>query len=331
MISIVALLLSACGQSYQEQKRLSRLERQKQLKEDSAALKIAVMPTLDCLPMHVARHYDLFASQNVDIRMKYFSSQIDCDTALERKRVEASVTDLVRGQRLVRRGTALDYPITTNTYWLLITNKNSRIKELKQLDDKMLAMTRYSATDLLSDFVVDSVKLKQERVYRVQINDVRIRLRMMLNNEMDAMFVTEPQATVALASKNRLVVDSRKLDIRLGAIAFRTEAMKGDERKKQYDAFIKAYNMACDSINKHGVAYYGELVAKYCDIEPAYVSKIPRNLKFQHAVAPRQKDIERADKWLTAVGQVKADEKKSKTKVSSSKNKKRNNRKNKKK
>ena len=65
--------MSACGNSYQESKRLSRLERQRLAKEDSAALKIAVMPTLDCLPLYVAREYKWFCDGKTDIRLKYFS------------------------------------------------------------------------------------------------------------------------------------------------------------------------------------------------------------------------------------------------------------------
>ena len=95
---------SACGNSYQETKRLSRLERQRLAKEDSAALKIAVMPTLDCLPLYVAREYKWFCDGKTDIRLKYFTSQIDCDTAILNGRVEGAVSDLVRVASKNRRG-----------------------------------------------------------------------------------------------------------------------------------------------------------------------------------------------------------------------------------
>lgn len=52
---IALLMLAACGQSYEETKRLTRQQRLKLWREDSAALKIAVMPTLDCLPVFVAK------------------------------------------------------------------------------------------------------------------------------------------------------------------------------------------------------------------------------------------------------------------------------------
>ena len=60
----------------------------------------------------------------------------------------------------------------------------------------MIAITRYSATDYLATLAIDSVHPKYD-VYRVQINDVNIRLKMLLNNEMDAVLLSEPQATRA--------------------------------------------------------------------------------------------------------------------------------------
>ena len=289
--------MASCGKSYQEQKRLSRMEKIRLAKEDSAALKIAVMPTLDCLPLFVARQYKWFCDGKTDIRLKYYSSQIDCDTAIMNGRVEGTVSDLVRVARMNARGAKLKAQIATGAYWQLLTNRNSRIKELKQLDDKMVAMTRYSVTDMLADHVVDSAKLKSERVFKVQINDVNVRLQMMQNNEMDAMFVTEPQATLARLSKHKLLLDTRKLDWNMGVIAFREKPMKDVDRIRQYDVFVKAYNQACDSINKNGIAHYAHLMEKYCRTRREALDSIPKT-KFHHAVGPREKDMMMAEKYI---------------------------------
>ena len=289
--------MSACGNSYQETKRLSRLERQRLAKEDSAALKIAVMPTLDCLPLYVAREYKWFCDGKTDIRLKYFTSQIDCDTAILNGRVEGAVSDLVRVARMNKSGAKVKPQIATAAYWQLFTNRNSRIRQLNQLDDKMVAMTRYSVTDMLADHVVDSAKLKSERVFKVQINDVNVRLQMMLNNEMDAMFVTEPQATLARLAKHKVLLDTRKMNWHMGVIAFREKPMKDVDRKRQYDVFVKAYNQACDSINKNGIARYAHLMEKYCRTRSAVLDSIPKT-KFPHAVGPREKDILRAEKYI---------------------------------
>ena len=300
LISIIAalLLLMACGQSYEETKRLSREQRLEAWRKDSAALKVAVLPTLDCLPLFVAQHYQLFDTLNGGVRLKFYHSQIDCDTAIERGRVEGAISDLVRAMRINNRGMKLRYVSATNAYWQLVTNRNTRIKQLKQLDDKMVAMTRYSATDMLTDVAVDSAKLQEERVFKVQINDLGVRMQMLQNNEMDALWFTEPQATMARMMRHPVVLDSRDKDLRMGVLVFREKEMRRHERDKQLKLFIKAYNQACDSINKYGVAHYRDIIVERCKIKSQIVDSLPKEYKYFHAVGPRPQDVSAAEQWL---------------------------------
>ena len=295
---IAALIVFGCGQSYEETKRLTRAQRLKLLREDSAALKIAVMPTLDCLPVFLAKDHQLFDTA-VDIRLKQFSAQMDVDTALMNKRVELGVTDLVRAERMMKGGTPIDYLTSTNAYWQLITNRMARITDLKHLDDKMLAMTRYSVTDLLGDLVVDSAKLKPERVFRIQINDVNVRLKMLENNEMDALLFTEPQASQARLMKHKVLFDTRKQDMQMGAIVVRSKGMDDKNRRRQLEAFVKGYNEACDSINQYGVGHYRDLLTKYYHTNREVVDSVLDKVRFGKIAKPRQADIERAQKWLS--------------------------------
>ena len=298
IIIIACLLLAACGQSYEETKRITRQQRREAARKDSAALKIAVMPTLDCLPMYVAEHYQLFDTLRGGVRLKFYKAQMDCDTALERGRVEGAVSDLVRAMRMDKRGTKMRYVAVTNAYWQLVANRNARVRQLKQLDDKMVAMTRFSATDMLTDRVVDSVKLDKDRVFKVQINDVYVRLLMLQNNEMDALWLTEPQATVARLLKHNIVYDTQKEDLQLGVLAFREKEMQRQVRSKQLELFVNAYNQACDSINKYGVLHYRNLIVKRCRMKANMVDSLPKTMKYEHAHGPREKDVELVEKWL---------------------------------
>lgn len=294
---LATAILAGCGMSYDEARKQSREETAKKRKEDSLALKIGVLPTLDCLPIYVAKEYGLFDSLKTDVRLKAFKSNIDCDAALAAGRIEGNVTDIVRGQYMRKRGTKLEYVAATNAYWQLISNRKARIKAVRQLNDKMIAMTRFSATALLADVATDSAKLKRESVFKIQINDVNLRLQMLLNNEIDAMFLTEPQATTARLYKNHVLVDSRDKDMRFGVIAFSAEAMKDKRRRQQVEAFIKGYDKACDMINRKGIKHFSSLLEKYYKVGGKTLAALPE-MKFERAAAPRQKDIETADKWL---------------------------------
>jgi len=292
------MLVASCGQSYEEKRRETQKMRQQMMREDSAALKVAVLPTLDCLPLFVAKEKHLFDTLGADVRLKLFTAQMDCDTAVAGGSVECLVTDIVRAERLTQKGTPMGYVTSTNAYWQLYSNRTARIKTLKQLDDKMVAMTRYSVTDMLADVAMDSAKLGRDRVFKIQVNDVHIRLKMLLNSEIDAVLLTEPQATLARLARHQLLQDSRKLPVQFGVIAYSEKSMKDKNRQKQLDVLKRGYNMACDSLNRHGIGRYRDLMVKYCKMKASQVDSLPKGIKFDRVAEPSEEDIERARKWL---------------------------------
>ena len=284
------LLMVACGQSYEETKRMTRKQRLEAMRKDSAAFKIAVLPTLDCLPFYVAEQEGWLDTLNGGVRLKYYMAQMDCDTAFYRGRVEGMVTDLARAKFLEKRGMKIRY-WATNTYWQLVTNRNSRVHQLKQLADKMVAMTRFSATDLFTDRVADSVKLDADHIFKVQVNDLNVRMQMLNNNEIDALWLPEPQATAARLQKH-------SMGVQLGAIAFNDKEMRRSARAHQLSLLLKAYNMACDTINKYGLGRYRALIAKRCHVKKEVVDSLSASIRYQHARGPRQEDVTSAEKWM---------------------------------
>ncbi len=294
-----AFTFSACGISNKEQKEKKRIAAAELRRIDSLAFKTAVTPTIDCLPVFVAKETRLFDTLGVDVRLKQMNAQMDCDEALRKRQVECAVTDVMRAERLKRQGVGISYLTATNAYWQLFSNKKSRIKELRQLGDKMIAMARYSATDYLATVALDSVK-PDNPVFRIQINDVIVRLKMLQNNEMDAVMLPEPQATTARIDKHTLHMDSRGRDLRLGAFVVRDEPLSDPRRRQQLEAFKKAYDLACDSINRHGLKHYVDVIKKYCHTDDRTVAALP-TISFSHISAPRQTDLDKTKnvKWRT--------------------------------
>lgn len=290
------VLVAACGQSETEKKRISEQERLQLKRVDSLALKIAVMPTFDCLPIIIAKERGMFDTLGVDVQLKMFSAQMDCDTAFVGGSVQGGVSDLVRALRLRKKGAALNFVSATDAHWQLLTNRAARIREIKRMNDKMIAITRFSATDMLADMAFDSVKLKRDVVYRPQINDVRVRMNMLLNNEMDAMLLPEPQSSVARRLHHAVLMDTRDKDLRLGVLIFRSKDMKNAERQKQLKIFLKAINMAVDSINIKGLATYEYIIEKYFKIDSPTANEIC-------GVKRKVSSLERAKEDLAKAGE----------------------------
>ena len=297
---LLCLLLIACGSSVQEEKEKQRKAKAEDMRRDSLAFKVAVTPTLDCLPFYLAQEQGIFDTLGVDVHLKCKEAQMDCDEAMRSGEIECMASDLMRTELLRKEGIPLQYLGATNAYWQMIGNRKARIKDIKSLGDKMVAMARYSATDYLATLGIDSVK-PSNPVFRIQVNDVRVRLMMLLNNEMDAVMLPEPQASCARHNNHPVLMDSRDKDIRLGVIAANSHRIADARRQQQLSLLIKGYDMACDSLNEKGLKHYGFIIKKYCRANETTVKALP-SITFPHLAPPRQKDIDRtkSPKWRTS-------------------------------
>ncbi len=297
-IFIALFAFVACSETAEEIREREAAERRQLEIEDSLAFKVAVMPTIECLPFFIMKEYGLVDSTVLDFRLKHFMAQMDCDTALERGRAELAVSDVVRVERMKSRGVAVDYLSSTDAQWVLIGNHRKGIDNLDSMTSKMMSMTRFSATDMLSTMAMDSAKLTSDQTFKVQINDVRIRLQMLRNNEMDALWLPEPFATAALEDSNVVMMTTREKDLRLGVIAMSTDIKADSARKAQLAVVTTAYNAACDTINKKGIEHFSEMIGRLCYANGDVVKRMPKDIRFNHITTPRPKDIAVAKEWL---------------------------------
>lgn len=253
---------------------------------------IATLPTEDCLPLFLAHDHGMFSKAGLNVELKQFNAALDIDTALIGGSVDYAVSDLIRTERLKKKGVSIEYFSSLPSYWWFVTNKKARIKTLSQLSDKMIAMTRYSATDELSQIASEKGKLK-ERCYFIQINDINLRLQMLLNNEMDAMLLPQPQAAIAKSDNHPVLMSSDTLSAKYGALVYRKNKNNKYIDIDKQNIFKKVYQEACDSINKYGEQNYYDIFFKYMGLKnPEIVKTLP---KIRHGIkAIEQKDIEKA-------------------------------------
>ena len=293
LLLLFALMVVSCGKSDKELQAERQAKMQAEREAYQKAYKIAVMPTMDCLPAYLLKDSLLYDTAKVDIRLCRFNAQMDCDTAMIGGTVQAAFTDLVRAERLKHRSKVLMHYLTdTNLNWQLIADKESKLKKLSDLSDKIVAMTRYSGTDLLTDMVVKKAKPKYQ-VFRVQVNDVLVRLAMLQNHEIDAYWFVEPQITKALASDNNALFNSQDAGVHLGVVA----VMDKVRRQEEEAAFASAYDKAVELINKNGVKCYSALIQKYMKVDEAVVRSLP-DIKYTKIGPPRKVDLLMARNYL---------------------------------
>ena len=295
LLILAVLTFVSCGKSDKELQAERQAQKLAEREAYQKAYKIAVMPTMDCLPAYLLKDSLLYDTAKVDIRLCRFNAQMDCDTAMIGGSVQAAFSDLVRTERLKHRNKVLMHYLTdTNLNWQLIADKDSKLKQLSDLSDKIVAMTRFSGTDLLTDMAVKKTKPKYQ-VFRVQVNDVLVRLAMLQNHEIDAYWFAEPQITKALSADNNSLFNSEDAGVHLGVVAIMDKVRRQDEEA----AFAEAYDKAVEQINKNGVKYYSALIQKYMKVDESVVRALP-DIKYTKIGPPRKADLLMACNFLSS-------------------------------
>ena len=295
LLILAVLTFVSCGKSDKELQAERQAQKLAEREAYQKAYKIAVMPTMDCLPAYLLKDSLLYDTTKVDIRLCRFNAQMDCDTAMIGGSVQVAFSDLVRTERLKHRNKVLMHYLTdTNLNWQLIADKDSKLKQLSDLSDKIVAMTRFSGTDLLTDMAVKKAKPKYQ-VFRVQVNDVLVRLAMLQNHEIDAYWFSEPQITKALAADNNSLFNSEDAGVHLGVVAIMDKVRRQDEEA----AFAEAYDKAVEQINKNGVKYYSALIQKYMKVDESVVRALP-DIKYTKIGPPRKANLLMARNFLSS-------------------------------
>ena len=295
LLILAVLTFVSCGKSEKELQAERQAQKLAEREAYQKAYKIAVMPTMDCLPAYLLKDSLLYDTAKVDIRLCWFNAQMDCDTAMIGGSVQAAFSDLVRTERLKHRNKVLMHYLTdTNLNWQLIADKDSKLKQLSDLSDKIVAMTRFSGTDLLTDMAVKKAKPKYQ-VFRVQVNDVLVRLAMLQNHEIDAYWFAEPQITKALSADNNSLFNSEDAGVHLGVVAIMDKVRRQDEEA----ALAAAYDKAVEQINKNGVKYYSALIQKYMKVDESVVRALP-DIKYTKIGPPRKADLLMARNFLSS-------------------------------
>lgn len=289
---IIVIFMSACSKDAPKTSK----EVSTAAKADSAILIIGVLPTLESLPLFVADEKGWLKDGSHNIRLETFTSQWDCDTALMAGVIDGQTTDLMRAAYMEKQGVHLNYLTATDASWQLLTLRSARIKQLSQLDNKMIAMARYSATDFYADRLVDSAKLVSEKVFRIQVNDLGIRFSMLRSGIMDAMLLPEPQSTAARQLLSPVLFDSRRQAQRFGVLAFRKKL--NATKSKALERLTAIYDKSVDTINAQGVRSFSQLIAQRCGVSLQVADSVPCDIRFHHAALPKESDMKTAKEWL---------------------------------
>ena len=234
---MVVGLLGACGETVETV-----------ADEDSTALRLGVLPTVDCLPFYYADAVGLFDSLGVNLKLVTFDAAMDADTAFRNGDIDGIVTDLVKATLWEKEGDSLQVVMGGELRLWLVTAQNARLLKAESLKEKIIGITRHSALDFYADKVLESVKLQSLDLNKPQINNIRLRTLMVDQNQYDGAILPEPFASEAVARGARRLTSTENLGVApLLCVVFGDSV--GKARQQEVGMIGTVYDKAVAALN----------------------------------------------------------------------------------
>ncbi len=258
---------------------------------DTTVLCVAVMPAMSCLPVYYAEKTGLADSLGLEMQLLRYQAQMDIDTAIINGYADIAFTDLIRCARLSKQVdlapiASCDEPLS------LISLKTKRVKQVNQMKEQMIAVSRLSATDYWCDRVLDSTRTSYDDIYRPQINDVWLRAEMLRQGLIDAAIMGEPFATWMTMLGHKRLFESRGKQPQLYAWAASTAT------KQQQKAFLNVLKEATTRLSKPSEAtLLRDILKQEYQLPPALVDTLELQ-RVKQVTTVRESDITAAQDWL---------------------------------
>ena len=166
---------------------------------------------------------------------------------------------------------------------------------LDELKEKNIAISRGTVIDYATDLLCEKYGIKSGEINKPEIAQIPLRLNMLQYGQIEATFLPDPFATIAMKNGNKSLISTRELNIHLTGTAFTETALK--EKRKEITALIKGYNLGVKHIQACSPKELNLLLTEAAGI-PDYIAKLILLPSYTPAKRPDEQDIRQTIKWL---------------------------------
>lgn len=247
------MVVGLCGSCSQTDRTVSE--------KDSTAIRLGVLPTMECLPFYYADSIGLFDSLGVNVHLVTFDAAMDADTAFVNGKIDGIVTDLVKACIWQGQGDTAKVAMVGELRMWLITAPKARLLKAESLREKIIGITRHSAVDYFADKILESVKLQSIDLNKPQINNIRLRGLMVDQDQMDGAILPEPYASEAVARGAKRLNGTEEMKVaNLMCVLFNDSIHRA--RKREIENIRSVYDQAVAALNADTLSNVLEYIPK---------------------------------------------------------------------
>jgi NitT/TauT family transport system substrate-binding protein len=259
-VILSVLLLSSCGgDEVTPSLEPSPAEQQ--------SLRIAVLPVIDILPLHVADQNGFFEQEGVSVELVPVKSAQERDTLMQTGQVDGMLTDLLSpvlfnqndAQIKVVRTARRVYP--ESPLFSIVAGAESEIESPLDLAGVKIGISQNTVIEYITDRMLKNAGLLPEQIASQEVSAIPVRFELLVNGEIAAANLPDPLASGAVAAGAVLVVDDTSVpEYSQSILAFSIETL--EVRPEAVRKFLLAWEMAVEELNGNPEKYNDLLIEK---------------------------------------------------------------------
>ncbi|MEJ5310492.1 MAG: ABC transporter substrate-binding protein [Anaerolineae bacterium] len=276
-------------------------------KPEARALRIAVLPILDALPLYVAEAEGYFAAQGVAVELVPAASAAERDQLLQAGQIDGFITDLVALALYNRESpqvVAVRYamvPTADFAQFRVLAAAQSGITTVEGLRGVPIGVSEGTVIEYVTHRLLEAEGLPTDAIATLAVPKIPDRMALLNAGELRAATLPEPLASLAMQQGAVMIVDdTRHPEVACSLYAFRKNVL--DRQPQTVRAFLAAIDEASATINTDKSRWNALLAEKGLVPAPlagAYIlpdypaNAVPTEAQFADAVA-----------WLQATGRL---------------------------
>lgn len=271
--------------------------------EQFETLNLGVMSSMDGFPFIIAQRQGIYDSLGIEVNIIRFHSAKDRDASFQSGQIDGAVTDYLSAAVLQAHHTPLKIILRNNSYFCFIVSKQSGINAQEQLRTKNIAVSRNTVTEYATDLLLDRAGIATTDVNKPEIGSIPLRLQLLGYGQIDATFLPDPLASIAMVFECKSLISTRELGVNLTGTAFSQKAL--DAKSEQIRRLVTAYNLAVEYIQAHPQNEWKQVLTEEFGVPEALTGLIALPA-YERATRPAEADIASAVAWLKAQGRIAA-------------------------
>jgi len=233
ILLLSVLLLSACKPKAQDAE-----------KKTFPPLVVGVLPDVDSVPFVIADMQGFYKEAGLDVRLEHFTSPVNRDAALQAGQIDGAISDLLAAAFALEGGFPVYVTQGTDGSYKLAVSSTSGIQAIKDLPGKTVAISKNTIIEYTLDRMLEENSIPEDKVEKVAIPQIPVRLQMLKEGKVDAAVLPEPLASSAAKDGLAIVGSSNELSINPGVMLFSKASY--ETKRDAIERLAVPYNRAVD-------------------------------------------------------------------------------------